>query len=123
MNKILSMAVLPILASDCISIIPDSGTVTGYTLNNDSAKAKIETGYHKLWKNIHSTITELHRMILESDESKGMINADISGRNITVRINSFSNSTQELKVCARKYILPKPHFAQKIFCSIVKELR
>ena len=88
MNKILSLAVLPILASDCISIIPDSGTVTGYTLNNDSAKANIETGY-----------------------------------NITVRINSFSNSTQELKVCARKYILPKPHFAQKIFCSIVKELR
>jgi len=47
----------------------------------------------------------------------------MSDVNITVRINSLSSGTQELKVSARKYLLPKPHIAQDIFFKIVKGLK
>jgi len=58
-----------------------------------------------------------------SNESKGLIKGIISGYDVTIKIDQISQELQKLKVTARKYLMPKPTFAQKIFVKITEELK
>jgi hypothetical protein len=60
--------------------------------------------------------------IKSSNESKGLIKAKISDNDVTVKIDTLNAEMQRLRISARKYMLPKPQFAQKIFVKIVKSL-
>jgi hypothetical protein len=60
--------------------------------------------------------------IIVSNESKGVIKARISENDVTVSINTINSETQRLKVSARRFLLPKPQFAQKVFQKIVQDL-
>jgi len=107
----------------CVPILIGGGLLTGYALSNNSASGKVNIGYHDLWINCLDKLEAQRIEIIEAKESNGIIKAQMSDVNITVRINSLSSGTQELKVSARKYLLPKPHIAQDIFFKIVKGLK
>jgi predicted AlkP superfamily phosphohydrolase/phosphomutase len=96
--------------------------VAGYTLSNDSAIGEVKCDYRTLWDVTTDKLQNLKAEILTSNESKGLIKAKVSDNDVTVKIDTLSQSVQKLKISARKYLLPKPQFAQKIFVKIVQDL-
>jgi hypothetical protein len=61
--------------------------------------------------------------ILLTKESSGLIKAKISSNSITIKIDTITSDTQKLRVSARRFCIPQPYFAQKIFFKIVEDLK
>ncbi|OQX81355.1 MAG: hypothetical protein B6D56_02770 [Candidatus Omnitrophica bacterium 4484_70.1] len=112
------------LLAGCTPLILGTGVVAGYMLSNDSASGYVNTDYRSLWDSAYMAIkSNPHTEIIEANESKGRIKANVSGNiDLVIKINSLLERKQYLKVCARKYLLPQPHYAQKIFFKIVRDL-
>lgn len=109
--------------SGCIPVLIGAGAATGYMVSNDAASGTVSASYRDLWDISQEVLHSQEAEILTADESKGMIKALVSDEvAVVVKINALSDTSQRLKVSARKYYLPKPEFAQKIFYKIVKEL-
>jgi len=106
----------------CVPLLVGAGAVTGYVLSSDSAIGSVKTEYRTLWDVCLNKLHSLEAEIVQSDESQGLIKARISEHDVTVKIKNVSSDIQRLKVAARKFLLPKPQFAQKIFFSIVEGL-
>lgn len=111
------------VVSGCIPVLIGTGVVAGYTLSNDSASGEIKTEYRHLWDITLDTVKTMNPENLTSNESKGFIKAIISGYDVTIKINQISENLQKMKIAARKYLLPKPYFAQKIFVKIVDQIK
>jgi len=117
---------LPIILSHicgCVPLLVGAGVATGYTLSNDAATGNVESEYRILWDLCMDKLEEMQVENLTVNESKGLLKAKISGNSVTIKINTINPKTQKLKVSARKYLLPKPQFAQRIFIKIVEELK
>jgi len=109
--------------SACVPILVGTGVVAGYTLSNDSAIGEVKCDYRTLWDVSMDKLQNLKAEILTSNESKGLIKAKVTDNDVTIKIDAISPSMQKLKISARKYLLPKPQFAQKIFVKIVQDLQ
>jgi len=107
----------------CIPILVGTGVVAGYTLSNDSAIGEVKCDYRTLWDVSMDKLQNLKAEILTSNESKGLIKAKVTDNDVTIKIDTINQSMQKLKISARKYLLPKPQFAQKIFVKIVQDLQ
>lgn len=119
----LGFAVLSLLTvNGCIPVLVGTGVVAGYTLSNDSAIGEVKCDYRTLWDVSTDKLQSLKAEILSSNESKGLIKAKVSDNDVTIKIDTLSPTMQKLKISARKYLLPKPQFAQKIFVKIVQDL-
>ncbi|MDD4954878.1 MAG: DUF3568 family protein [Candidatus Omnitrophica bacterium] len=106
----------------CVPILVGTGVVAGYTLSNDSAMGEVKCDYRTLWDVTTDKLQNLKAEIITSNESKGIIKAKVVDNDVTIKIDTISPSLQKLKISARKYLLPKPQFAQKIFVKIVQDL-
>jgi hypothetical protein len=111
------------VSAGCVPVLIGTGAAVGYTLSNDSAIGEIKTEYRHLWDVAIDTLNAMKPENLVSNESKGLIQANISSHDITIKIDQIAESLQKLKVSARKYMLPKPYFAQKIYVKISNELQ
>lgn len=119
MRKITFLALGCLMVGGCIPLMIGAGVLTGYALSGDSASGNVKSGYRTVWDACLDTLEEMEAEIVTANESKGLIRANISEYNLTVRINMISHNDQRLKVSARRYLLPKPHFAQKVFLGIM----
>jgi hypothetical protein len=111
-----------IFITGCVPVLIGTGVVGGYLLSNDSAIGKIKIGYSQLWDVCIEKLEEMEAEITQTDESKGIIRAKILENFITIKIDSLTPKTQRLKVSVRKYLLPQPQFAQKVFFEIAKDV-
>ncbi|MFA6281169.1 MAG: DUF3568 family protein [Candidatus Omnitrophota bacterium] len=108
----------------CIPVlIVGTGAVAGYSLSSDSAIGEMKCDYRSLWDITVDKLESMQAEISFSNESKGLIKAKISGYSVTVKIDELSSKIQKLKISARKNLLPKPQFAQKIFLKIAEDLK
>lgn len=123
MKKSIFLIILISLICGCVPVLIGTGLVVGYTLSSDSAIGEIKTDYRSLWDMSMKTVKAMEPEGLNANESKGLIQAKISNHDVTVKIDQITEQQQKLKVSARKYLLPKPYFAQKIFVKIVEELK
>ncbi|MCD6583608.1 MAG: hypothetical protein J7K71_02860 [Candidatus Omnitrophica bacterium] len=125
LNRILLTiaVILSFIGGGCVPLLIGVGVLTGYTLSNDSATGNVKVTYRELWDISRKVLDKIEDAeILESNESKGIIKVKISDIDLTIRIDSVGENEQRLRVCARKYLLPKPQYAQKIFFKIIREL-
>ncbi len=104
-------------------IIAGTGAIIGYSLSTDSAIGDIKCDYRTLWDITVDKLQSMQADISVSNESKGFIKAKISGHDVTVKIDEMSPKMQKLKISARRHLMPKPQFAQKIFVKIAEDLR
>lgn len=107
----------------CIPALIGTGVVAGYSLSNDSAVGTVRISYRKLWDIALSQVEYMRGEKVDADESKGTIKADINGYEVVIRIDTLTNNDQRLRVKARKFMLPKPEFAQNIFVKIIRGLK
>ena len=89
----------------------------------NSAIGKVASDYQFLWANCLDTLKDANVEIINSDESAGIITAKIEANDLTITIIPIDLKTQTLKVTARKYLIPKPAVAQKIFLDIARDFR
>lgn len=116
------LLIMAVLVSGCVPLILGAGLVTGYMLSNDYALGTVKTDYRTLWDVSLDTVSTAEFNILEADESKGTIKMKDSDVDVTLKISSIGVDEQRLKVAARKYLIPQPSYAQKIFFRIIREL-
>ncbi|MDD5583707.1 MAG: DUF3568 family protein [Candidatus Omnitrophica bacterium] len=112
-----------IFTSGCIPLLVGAGVVTGYSLSSDSATGNVRSEYRRLWDKCTRALERMEGEIIEAKESKGIIKANVSENSVTIRIDTINSETQRLKVSARKYLMPKPQFAQKVFLKITEDLK
>jgi hypothetical protein len=122
MQRLIVFCIGLVFTLGCVPLLVGTGIVTGYVLSNDSAIGNVKIEYRTLWDLCIEKLQDMEAQILETNESKGIIKAKIYENNITIRIDSISSKTQRLKIAVRKYFLPQPQFAQKIFFKILEEL-
>lgn len=106
----------------CVPVLVGTGVVAGYTLSNDSAIGEVKCDYRTLWDVTMDKLETMKAEISNADESKGLIKAKVYDTDVTIKINMINSSVQKLKIAARKYLLPKPQTAQKIFVKIIQDL-
>lgn len=123
-NILIIFCIILIISTGCVPVlIGGAGIVTGYMISNDSAIGDVKVSYRELWDMSIEVLQNMNRVeIIETNESKGRIKIKMDGVDLTVKINTLDSENQQLKVSARKYMLPKPKYAQKIFLNIIKEL-
>ncbi|MCK4810170.1 MAG: DUF3568 family protein [Candidatus Omnitrophica bacterium] len=123
-NALIVLCIILIISTGCVPVlIGGAGIVTGYMMSNDSAIGDVRVSYRELWDISIEVLQNSDKVeIIETNESKGRIKIKMDGVDLTVKINTLDSENQQLKVSARKYMLPKPKYAQKIFFNIVKEL-
>lgn len=123
MKKTLVLILSAILITGCFPVYLGAAAVTGYALGNDSAIGLIKISYRDLWDFCVDALTDPKIEIVYRKESDGIIKAETAdGVDVSIKIDSMDAGQQQLKVSARKYMLPKPHEAQKIFTKIIKEI-
>ena len=122
MKKVLVAVLGLVLTGGCVPLMVGAGVVAGYTLTGDSASGNIDIEYRVLWDLCIEKMEDMEAEVLVANESKGVIKARISENDVVVSINTISLETQRLKVSARRFFLPKPQHAQKVFHRIVKDL-
>lgn len=122
MKKILVFIVGFSLTAGCVPLMIGAGVAAGYTLSGDSASGNIDSEYRVLWDLCLERLENMEAEILVANESKGVIKARVSENNVVVSINAVNPETQRLKVSARRFLLPKPQFAQKVFYKILQDL-
>jgi hypothetical protein len=106
----------------CAPVLLGVGVVTGYTLSGDSAIGNVKAEYRVLWDVCMDKLQSMESEVVYSDESKGVIKARVADNSVVVKINTVNSENQKLRVSARKFFLPKPQFAQKVFLKIVESL-
>jgi len=111
------------LLTGCVPLLVGAGVVTGYTLSSDSATGNINSDYRELWDMCLDKLETMEAEFIYTNESKGVIKARVSENNVAIKINSSGQNTQRLRVSARRMLMPKPQFAQKIFLKIAEGLR
>jgi hypothetical protein len=94
--------------------------MAGYSLSNDAASGNVKEEYRILWDLCVDQLESMDAEITSLNESKGFIKAKVADTSITLRIDTLNPQMQRLKISARKYFLPKPQFAQKIFFKIAE---
>ena len=123
MKKIIGLILGLVLVVGCIPVLIGAGIVTGYSLSNATASGNVNVEYRVLWDICLDKLESMEAEILVSNESKGVIKANLSEHGIAVKISSISTDTQRLKVSARQLLMPKAQFAQKIFLKLISDLQ
>jgi len=113
---------LLLAVSGCVPLIVGGSLATGCILGTDSAIGNIETEYRILWDLCKDKLEAMEAEIIYINESKGRIKAVVSENSVVIAIDVINPALQKLKVSARRYYIPKPHFAQKVFLRIIEGL-
>ena len=111
-----------IFNSGCVYlVIGGIGAVGGYIVSPDTVEGMTDTEQMDVWDTAIETISVMG-IITESNESSGMILANVHGAKITVTIVALSDSSTRLTVKARKSYLPRISLAQDVFVKIMSRV-
>jgi len=122
-NLLVLVLLVPLLfASGCIYLVVGGvGAVGGYIVSPDTVEGITYNDVTLVWDTAIETISVMG-LINESEETSGMILANVHGAKITITITSLSVSTTKLTVKARKAFLPKISLAQDVFVKIMSRV-
>lgn len=124
MKNFFSLILILFLFNGCVPlIVGGAGVVTGFAISNDSARGNVKCEYRQLWDICTEKMESMDAETLLINPSKGMIKCRVSDYSVTIRIDTLTANTQKLKISARKTLMPKPQFAQKIFLEITDEIK
>ncbi|UCD15009.1 MAG: hypothetical protein JSV34_04610 [Candidatus Omnitrophota bacterium] len=121
-RKIVLVSGILFFLSGCVPmLVGGAGVLAGYTLGNDSAVGNVKEEYRILWDLCMDKLESMDAEIHIANESKGIIKALIAENSVAIKIDTLNPKTQKLKISARKYLLPKVQFAQKVFFKVVED--
>jgi len=103
-----------------VALLPAAAAIT--LLGKDSAEKSFEVPFGKLYA-VSLKVLKRAGMISKENKAGGVIQAEVSGANVTVKCIKLASRTTQIIISARKYLLPKPEIAGGILYQISEELR
>ena len=108
--------------SGCAALWLGAGAVGGYAVSRDSITNRLELPSSQIYRVSNQVIRGLG-IVREDDEQRGLIQADVEGAHVTIRIKPVSETVTELKVKARKgFLIPKLDVAERVYNAIIARL-
>ena len=101
----------------CAAVLIGTGAAGGYALGKDSVTDYFDLSQERVFRQSIQVVKELGLVTLE-DEAHGVIKATVDDAKVTITVKPVSKKTVELKVKARKMLMPKVTVAQKVYDQI-----
>ncbi|MCM8756551.1 MAG: DUF3568 domain-containing protein [Candidatus Omnitrophica bacterium] len=103
-----------------IAALPVAVAVT--FAGRDYAQASLEVNRDKVYE-IGLEMLKQMGVIKKEDSKEGVINAEVSGANVTFKLKKIDDKTTEITVYARKVGIPKPEIASGVIYKIQEQLK
>ena len=96
--------------------------IAGTLLGKDSAQAEFGASVDQVYQ---TALDVIKKSGILSSESKadGVIKADVSGHNVTMKVEKNDQGKTQIVIAARKYLIPKPEVAQGILYQIQEKVK
>ncbi|MCM8763097.1 MAG: hypothetical protein NC936_05775 [Candidatus Omnitrophica bacterium] len=91
-------------------------------LGKDYAQQDFRVSWDKLFK-VSKDILMKRGKVSREDINAGLIDAEVDGASVTVRLKAISGHLTQITISARKYLLPKPEIASGILYQITERLK
>ena len=105
----------------CAAVLLSAGAAGGYAIGKDSVTDYFDQSRDRVFDQSLRVAKKLGGVTLE-DKAHGFIEATIDEAKVTITVKPVSKKTVELKVKARKMLLPKVAIAQKVYGEIKDRL-
>ena len=111
-----------VLLSGCIPLFIGAGIVTGYLTTKDTVSGNFEVSSAELWQTALAAVEEKANVV-EQDQTRGYIKATANRDEIVVKIKELTETSQNLRVTARKALaFANLTLAQEVFSKIVRNI-
>jgi len=107
--------------SGCAALLLGTGVAGGYAISKDSIKNHFDRSPNELYRISRDVIGQMG-LVTSEDHRRHRIEAEVEGVNVTITVTPVSEQTTELKVRARKLLLPKIDVAQAVYNRILSRL-
>lgn len=87
----------------------------------DDRGIDFNVGYDKIYQVILKTIQEMGE-VTKDDKDSGVVKAKVDGSDVTVEISKKGTEKVQVKVSAKKFMIPKPEVAKEILSKITENL-
>lgn len=106
----------------CTAVLIGGATAAGViAVSQDSATTSYDVSFQRAWKVASEQIKKLGE-VDKSFQKLGELRGKIEGSNVTIKVSRLTEKTVDIKVTARKNLLPNPELAQAILASIIRRL-
>ncbi len=113
---------IPLLMAGCAPVLIGGAAVGGaIVVAQDFATTSVDAPFHHVWSVANDELRRLGE-IEKSFRKLGEIKAKVEGASIKVTISKLTEKTVDIKVTARKNLLPDTDLAQSILTSIIRNL-
>ncbi len=96
--------------------------VAGVLLGETGDTAEYNADFNKTFKAVLTVVQQMGDIKTE-DSTSGVIKAKVDGADVTVRVIKVENKKTEVKISARKLMVPKPKIARGVLHQISEKLK
>ncbi|MBI3333153.1 MAG: hypothetical protein HYZ93_03590 [Candidatus Omnitrophica bacterium] len=107
--------------SGCALFLVGAGAAGGYAASRDSVKNQFDLPKDFVFQQGLAVAKKMGQVTLE-DPSRGEIRAYVNGARVTITVKPLTRSAVELKVKARKSLMPAVDTAQQVYNQIATGL-
>ena len=107
--------------SGCALLLVSAGAAGGYAMSKDSVKNHYDLSQDRVFRAALVATKELGQ-ISEEDSAHGIIRAKVGETSVTITVKPITKKTVELKVKARKTLMPDIEIAQQVYNKINSRL-
>lgn len=107
--------------SGCAVLLLGAGAAGGYAISKDSVKNHYDLSQNRVYSQALAVAKQMGQ-ILEQDAAHGLIRAQVGETSVTITVKPLTKQTVELRVKARKMMLPDIEVAQQLYNKINQRL-
>jgi hypothetical protein len=110
-----------VLLTGCVPLFV-AGAAAGFLVTKDTVAGNFEVSGAKLWDTALAALEEKSKVV-EQDQTRGYMKGTINKDEIVIKIKELTESSQNLRVTARKaFAFANLTLAQEVFSKIVRNL-
>ena len=124
----MSKAFIPLLLcfacaiSGCTTVVVGGAATAGViAISQDFATTTVDVNFNQAWKVANAQLRKLG-VVDETHKKLGEVKAIVDKTNVTVRISRLADNVVDIKVTARKNLLPDLRLARAILANIIRNL-
>ena len=106
----------------CAPVIIGGAAAGVIVIAQDFATTSVDTSFQNAWSVANKEMRRIGS-VEKSFQKLGEIKATVEGSKVTVTISKLTEKTMDIKVTARKNLLPNTDLAQSILTSIIRNLK
>jgi hypothetical protein len=115
------MCMVALGGQGCAALLLGAGAAGGYAISRDSVKNHFDLSRDFVYR--ESLKVAGQKGLVKLDDARhGVIQATISDAHVTITVKPLTKETVELKVKARRMLLPKIDVAQDVYNAILERL-